>query len=1483
MRLLFLPVLLSLVVALDAQSPWMPIPEPAGLQALADQPLPAAYQAYQLDLQQVASTLTDAPHRNELSSGKGVLLVLPDPDGVMREYIMVASKVMHPDLAARYPEIRTFSGFDPKFPARWVHLDLGPKGFHAMVTCPGEDITYIDPLHRQTGEGPYLVYAKADYLPVNDVPFTCLTETAESGQKTTSQRGQVVDEVLRTYRLALACTGEYATFHGGTKADALAAMVVTINRINGLYEREFGVWLELIADNDKVIYLDPATDPFNNNNLGTILGQNQTNMDNVIGSANYDIGHVFGTAGGGLATLESPCNNNNKARAATGLTNPIGDVFDVDYVAHEMGHQFGCDHTFNNACSGNRNNSTAWEPGSGNTIMAYTGICAPNIQDDSDPYFHGGSLVQARIFTTQDGGNTCPVKEVSGNQLPTVEAGPNYTIPRATPFELTAVGSDPDGDILTYTWEQFDNDIADMPPSPANANGPTFKSVLPDTVPVRIFPALQTILNNTNATWEVLPAVGRVMNFRATVRDNHPGHGLFAQDAMIVNVDGNSGPFQVTNPNFTFPTWRVGDTISVTWNVANTDQLPVACSQVDILLSLDGGYTWPIVLGDHVANDGEHTIVVPLVESSKCRVKIKGVGNIFFDISNFNFAIKEPVQPTFLIQGTPDQVSWCRSSSDTLSFTLTSLPLTGFSDTVFLSLNSGGGLSTDLPDSLVLTENDTLTFRVWDITSAQAGPFPMVLSATNGVISRQITFQLELVDPLDQAPVLLDPADNLDSIVLTPTLSWTPVDQAEVYLVEIGPSPAFGSSTLLDSLVRDTFLHVHLTEGQIYYWRVTARNACEEETTSTVHVFRTQFAGCKSYTPANLPITIPNNAVFTFNSTVSVPDPGTISDVNVFVNLTHTYLDDVSLRLIHPGGTALTLVSKVCDNGQDILATFDDDGEPFACSGQPAVSGTVTPENGDLSVFNGLQTNGTWTLRIIDDFNQDGGTMNEWRLELCQQAPLPDALLLEQLDTLWVPYCSSAELTADQLMVDAVTSDTTDILFTLRIAPEHGTLTWNGMNLVAGDVFSQSEIDGLELTYVHDGSGFLSDDFMLDALRPSDQGWLPGIVVPVEVVTNLIASVVDEMDVICPGDSTGALTVQFTGGKLPAEYRILPDGKWQTDSVLTDLPEGQYAIVARDANGLETAPVTGIVGGPPAWMVTAAVIGNTIQVSAEGGTPPYLYDLEGLIDSTGIFTVAGYPATYTLVVTDSLGCQASIEVEVFPLGLEFHIMEEILCYGDSTASLLMEGLGGQPPYLYRLNGGIFQSQPIFTGLPAGEYTAEVMDVLGTTLEVGVINILQPDSLELVVQQVQDSVVQLTATGGTEPYQYQIGIGSVQDDPVFDGLPEGLYVFRVIDANGCITEVEVQVVNTALDDPSGLLKAVSVRPNPSDGRFELILPASLPGSWTWTMLDIVGRPVDTGTAQAGVQMVGCVDCPSGLYILQLRSASGNGVNLRVVIR
>lgn len=404
---------------------------------------------------------------------------------------------------------------------------------------------------------------------------------------------------------------------------------------------------------------------------------------------------------------------------------------------------------------------------------------------------------------------------------------------------------------------------------------------------------------------------------------------------------------------------------------------------------------------------------------------------------------------------------------------------------------------------------------------------------------------------------------------------------------------------------------------------------------------------------------------------------------------------------------------------------------------------------------------------------------------------------------------------------------------------------------------------------------------MVDAFRPSDEGWLPGIIVPVVVQTNLQATLTEVEAIQCPGDSTGAVVVHFTGGKLPAEYRLLPDGDWQTDSLITMIPQEGNQIAIRDANGLETITSTFQISGPEAWMIASTVWKDTIRLTVEGATAPYTYALDTITNNTGEFLVSA-SGSYPIIITDALGCTTIEEVEVVFLSLDVMMTSEILCFGDSSATLTLQASGGTAPYEYRLNGSTYQLDPAFSGLPAGEYTAEVKDAIGTVTDLGVITILQPDSLTLDAEQTQDSVIVLTAGGGTLPYQYQLESEAPQSSPQFNGLATGEYTFQVIDGNGCKREIDVMVMNTAIKDPSGLLKEVVVRPNPSNGRFELVLPLSLAGSWTWTMRDITGRTATSGIAQAGAQTVACADCSAGMYILHLLSAEGQEVNLRVVI-
>jgi hypothetical protein len=600
---------------------------------------PGTYRTLRLDEAALDALVETAPR--EFTGGAEVVLSLPLPAGGFGRFRIEDSPILEEGLAAQFPELRTWRGQGIDDPTATVRFDRTPQGFHAMILGAGGTI-FIDP--RAKGDTThYVAYDKKDYQRRVRSDFRCHV----SGERIVGERAGEAAAALRApggtlqvYRLALAATGEYTAFHGGTVNAGMAAIVTTMNRVNGVYERDLAVRMVLVASNSAVVYTNASTDPYTNSNGSTMLGQNQTNLTNVIGSANYDIGHVFSTGGGGVAGLGVVCSSGNKARGVTGQSQPVGDGFDIDYVAHEMGHQFGGNHTFNGttgSCNGNRASSAAYEPGSGSTIMPYAGICgAEDLQPHSDDYFHSKSLLEISAFLAA-GGASCDQASATGNTVPTVDAGAAFTIPRGTPFTLTATGSDANGDTLTYTWEQYDLGAA-SPPNTDNGNRPIFRSFNPTTSPARTFPKLSDILNNTATLGESLPTTTRTMTFRVTARDNRSGGGGFATDTTTVTSRADAGPFVVTAPN-TAVSWPEGSTQTVTWNVANTSAAPVSAANVRILLSTNGGTSFPTVLAASTPNDGSQSIVVPAGTTSTARVKVEAVGNIFFDLSNVNFQV----------------------------------------------------------------------------------------------------------------------------------------------------------------------------------------------------------------------------------------------------------------------------------------------------------------------------------------------------------------------------------------------------------------------------------------------------------------------------------------------------------------------------------------------------------------------------------------------------------------------------------------------------------------------------------------------------------------------------------------------------------------------------------------------------------------------------------------------------------------------------
>lgn len=594
-----------------------------------------------LDIEGMRAYLQSANLRSATSAANGKILEMPDPTGGFIQLQVFEDPIMEPGLAAKFPEIKTYIGYGPNNIV--ARLDLTEKGFHGMMLAPGLGDIFIDPAGESEN---YLCYFKRDFQKNNPSDFSCgfkSTTTSTSSMADNSNKSNSneilkssADNNLRKYRLAVSANYEYSSFHGGTQSSVMSAITTTMNRVNAIYGRDLAIKLILIADNDKLIYLN-SNDPFTNNSAEELIDENQKVLDDVIGNSSYDIGHVFTTGGGGLAYF-GVCNPNLKGKAVTGSGSPVGDPFDIDYVAHEMGHQFHANHTFNNYCDKNRVNETAYEVGSGITIMGYAGICSPNVGNKSDAMFHAISLQEINNFVTSNNGN-CAQKETLTNSIPTANAGSDYTIPISTPFTLKGTATDANSsDQLTYSWEQMDKEIATMAPLATSTKGPAFRTFLPQSSPERTFPRIEDIVSNNTPTWEVLASVSRSYNFRLVVRDNAPGGGLFATDDMKLNVSDQAGPFKVTAPN-TNESVTGNTNYTVKWDVAGTNNSPVNCQKVNIKLSTDGGLTYPTTLASSVNNNGSQSVTIPNTPSSEARIRVEAADNVFFDISNANFSI----------------------------------------------------------------------------------------------------------------------------------------------------------------------------------------------------------------------------------------------------------------------------------------------------------------------------------------------------------------------------------------------------------------------------------------------------------------------------------------------------------------------------------------------------------------------------------------------------------------------------------------------------------------------------------------------------------------------------------------------------------------------------------------------------------------------------------------------------------------------------
>ncbi len=643
--------------------------------------VPSQYRTFQLNKTMLRTILASAPEEMRGFGISSTVLTVPMPDGTFQRFRIEHSPVVEAGLIEKYPELgKTFLGQGIDDPTATIRFDLMPSGFHSMILSERGTVL-VDPYSKNDTDH-YISYLKEDGQAVES--FACDFDAQNAvDQISKAKKKGFLDFVpeaavaspsvssgtqLRTYRLALAATNEYAGVVGSnTIAGTLAAQVTIMNRVNGIYERDLAIRMVIIANNNLIVYAGDqlcggvactgSNDPYSNTDGSAMLTQNVNNLNSVIGAANFDIGHVFSTGGGGIAGLGVACGA-SKGRGVTGLSNPIGDAFAVDYVAHELGHQWGANHTFNGGignCSGNnRNGSSAYEPGGGVTIMGYAGICGnQDLADHSIDTFHVKSLEEIIAYSQTGTGSTCAVATPTGNTPPsvTIPSGTTYNIPKQTPFTLAANASDVNGDTISYDWQEYDlgavatgvpNDDTDGSPRPI------FRAFSPTASPSRTFPQPIHILNTANIppnttggllTGEILPSIARTMNFQVIARDNRANGGGINTAAATVNVAA-TGPFQVTSPN-TNVTWFLGSNPTVTWDTGGSESAPINAANVRILLSTDGGATFPTVLVASTANDGSETVTSPAINTTTARIRVEPIGNIFFDVSDANFTISD--------------------------------------------------------------------------------------------------------------------------------------------------------------------------------------------------------------------------------------------------------------------------------------------------------------------------------------------------------------------------------------------------------------------------------------------------------------------------------------------------------------------------------------------------------------------------------------------------------------------------------------------------------------------------------------------------------------------------------------------------------------------------------------------------------------------------------------------------------------------------
>lgn len=943
MKLILTLAFTLLITYGNSQNPWKRLSELEIISKNTEERLtiPLSYHTYTLDMVQLRQLLAKAPKIkfSEISKKKAHLS-LPLADGTVETFEFVESAAMSPALTAKFPMIKSFKGQSLEKAHHTAWIDYSPTGFRAAINSP-QGLMYIDPYFGEADEHYIVYFVKDDTPDIDDLSRSCSVSAYEEEIKgaqineqnklldpnpqTNTNKNFGMPVIKSTYRFALACTAQWSNQQGGDLIDIMSKLNSATNRLNSLFEPELAMKLELIDDNDQLIFSennDPyiiTPNPDDGSHPGRqILAQNTEVINSVVGAESYDLGHVFtvNCTDGIIGVAKSGLCTGTKGNGISCVGNSNINSYMTITTAHEIGHQFSASHTWGNCPTAEPEFSPSQncEPGSGSTIMSYFGLCGvdDNLSiDEFVPYYHVCSLEPMYNFIRKE---ECGSHELMPNKIPDVwvEQKEDLYIPVSTPFELTGYASDMHNDDLLYNWEQINRESLPYPLGSPEGNAPSFRSYPPSPNNTRVFPKIENVLAGIDTREEKLPTYNRDLDFAFVARDGNLDAGGVNWAAINFKATDKAGPFIVREPSQSISVYA-GGYLDIAWLVANTAQEPVNAKTVDIYLSTDGGLSFPYILLSNTPNDGSESIRLPNIISDSCKIKVKGSDHIFFNVSKNFINIEEAVEPGFFLQATETDFRFCLP--DIIVTEIVASSVLGFSEDIALEIISG------LPSEANYTFSDrnieangisTLTIDMSDVQYTGTHHVVIRGASITDTIYQSITLHATGTDLSDFG--LNSPADGATGLSSIAEFEWAGSPNASSYRLEVATNPSFLENALVSSKVtastsisNDFF---NLENNTIYYWRVIAINHCVCEVASEIWTFSSKALSCQTLLAADTPI---NFTIPTITSEVSNITTGTISDVNVtMVKGNHSNIGTLQAKLISPSGTQVNLFQEVC-------------------------------------------------------------------------------------------------------------------------------------------------------------------------------------------------------------------------------------------------------------------------------------------------------------------------------------------------------------------------------------------------------------------------------------------------------------------------------------------------------------------------------------------------------------------------------------------